>query len=134
MPFQLAKVEGLRVIADASEADEQLVRELGADHVIRRGKDFGSQVREIGPRRRSRPFGSGVLMPGNESAESVVCDFMAAWRRWQVDELAGFLGDDAVWVDGYNVEIIGAFDVDQQRANCPMARLLRLPNARGQHP
>ncbi|AIY48000.1 NADP-dependent oxidoreductase [Mycolicibacterium fortuitum] len=47
--IQLAKVDGLTVIADASEADEQLVRDLGADHVIRRGKDFGGQVREIVP-------------------------------------------------------------------------------------
>lgn len=45
--IELAKAEGLTVIADASEADEKLVRELGADNVIRRDQDFGSQVREI---------------------------------------------------------------------------------------
>ncbi|MCV7335935.1 quinone oxidoreductase family protein [Mycolicibacterium senegalense] len=45
--IQLAKSDGLTVIADASEADESLVRKLGADHVIRRGKDFGAQVRAI---------------------------------------------------------------------------------------
>lgn len=47
--IQLAKTEGLRVVADASEADEKLVRDLGADHIVRRGKDFGSQVRDIVP-------------------------------------------------------------------------------------
>lgn len=45
--IQLAKADGLTVIADASEADESLVRKLGADHVIRRGQDFGAQVRAI---------------------------------------------------------------------------------------
>ena len=34
---QLAKADGLTVVADASEADEQLVRDLGADVVVRRG-------------------------------------------------------------------------------------------------
>lgn len=47
--IQLAKIEGLRVIADAAEADEQLVRGLGADHVIRRDADFAQQVRDIVP-------------------------------------------------------------------------------------
>lgn len=47
--IQLAKSDGLTVIADASEADESLVRKLGADHVIRRGQDFGAQVRAIVP-------------------------------------------------------------------------------------
>ncbi|OHV06212.1 quinone oxidoreductase family protein [Mycobacterium talmoniae] len=47
--IQLAKADGLAVIADAADADEKLVRELGADHVIRRGQDFSSQVREIVP-------------------------------------------------------------------------------------
>lgn len=47
--IQLAKVDGLIVIADASEADEKLVRDLGADHIVRRGQDFGRQVREVVP-------------------------------------------------------------------------------------
>jgi NADPH:quinone reductase-like Zn-dependent oxidoreductase len=36
---QLAKADGLTVVADAAEADEQLVRDLGADVVVRRGDD-----------------------------------------------------------------------------------------------
>jgi NADPH:quinone reductase-like Zn-dependent oxidoreductase len=46
---QLAKADGLRVIADASSADEQLVRDLGADIVVPRGKDFADHVRKEFP-------------------------------------------------------------------------------------
>jgi NADPH2:quinone reductase len=42
---QLAKADGLTVVADASEADEQLVRELGADVVVRRGDDVAERIR-----------------------------------------------------------------------------------------
>jgi NADPH:quinone reductase-like Zn-dependent oxidoreductase len=43
---QLAKIAGLTVIADASEPDEDLVRALGADIVVRRGPDFADGVRK----------------------------------------------------------------------------------------
>src|SRR5215207_377576 len=46
---QLAKAEGLTVVADASEADEQLVRDLGADLVVRRGDDVAARIREHFP-------------------------------------------------------------------------------------
>jgi NADPH2:quinone reductase len=46
---QLAKAEGLRVIADASEADEALVRGLGADEVVRRGDDVAARIRQVVP-------------------------------------------------------------------------------------
>ena len=46
---QLAKADGLTVVADASEADEQLVRELGADVVVRRGDDVADRIRERFP-------------------------------------------------------------------------------------
>jgi NADPH:quinone reductase-like Zn-dependent oxidoreductase len=46
---QLAKADGLTVVADASEADEQLVRELGADVVVRRGDDVAVRIRERFP-------------------------------------------------------------------------------------
>lgn len=45
--IQLGKAAGLRVIADAAPADEQLVRELGADVLVPRGDDFGAQVRAV---------------------------------------------------------------------------------------
>lgn len=46
---QLAKADGLRVIADASSADEQLVRDLGADIVVPRGDDISSEIRKVAP-------------------------------------------------------------------------------------
>ena len=46
---QLAKAEGLNVIVDAVEADEELVRSLGADIVIRRGGDYSVLIREHFP-------------------------------------------------------------------------------------
>lgn len=46
---ELAKADGLTVIADASEADEQLVKGLGADIVVRRGDDFPTLVRQQFP-------------------------------------------------------------------------------------
>lgn len=46
---QLAKADGLRVVADASDADEALVRSLGADVVVRRGDDVATRMREVVP-------------------------------------------------------------------------------------
>jgi NADPH:quinone reductase len=46
---QLGKAAGLRVIADAAPADEQLVKDLGADVVVRRGPEFAERVREVVP-------------------------------------------------------------------------------------
>ena len=46
---QLGKADGLTVVADASEADEELVRELGADAVVRRGDDVAARIRESFP-------------------------------------------------------------------------------------
>jgi len=43
--IQIAKSEGLTVIADASEKDEKLVASLGADIVVRRGDDVASRIR-----------------------------------------------------------------------------------------
>jgi NADPH:quinone reductase len=41
---QLAKTEGLIVIADASEKDEALVASLGADIIVRRGDDVAARI------------------------------------------------------------------------------------------
>ena len=46
---QLAKAEGLRVIADASPKDQELVRSLGADIVVPRGDDISARIREVCP-------------------------------------------------------------------------------------
>ena len=46
---QLAKADGLRVIADAAPADEALVRGLGADIVVPRSDDIAAQIRKAVP-------------------------------------------------------------------------------------
>lgn len=46
---QLAKADRLQVVADASEADEDLVRSLGADVVVRRGDDVAQRIRDAEP-------------------------------------------------------------------------------------
>ncbi len=46
---QLAKADGLRVVADAAPADEALVRALGADIVVPRGEDVAAQIRKAVP-------------------------------------------------------------------------------------
>ena len=42
---QLAEADGLTVVADAAAADEELVRGLGADVVVRRGDDVAERIR-----------------------------------------------------------------------------------------
>lgn len=46
---QLAKADGLRVIADAAPADEALVRSLGADVIVARGTGVAQRIREAVP-------------------------------------------------------------------------------------
>ncbi|MCI2416009.1 NADP-dependent oxidoreductase [Saccharopolyspora sp. K220] len=47
--IQLAKADGLQVIADAAERDRELVRSLGADVVVDRGDDVAARIREVEP-------------------------------------------------------------------------------------
>jgi NADPH:quinone reductase len=46
---QLAKADGLTVIADAAPDDASLVTALGADHVVPRGDDVATRIRELIP-------------------------------------------------------------------------------------
>lgn len=46
---QLGIHRGLHVIADSSEADEELVRSLGAHDIVRRGDDVAEQIRSLVP-------------------------------------------------------------------------------------
>lgn len=64
--IQLAKAEGLHVLADAKPADAGLVRELGADEVIERGEDVADRIREL------RPGGVRALADGAVLNERVV--------------------------------------------------------------
>lgn len=47
--IQLAKADGLRVVADAKPSDQALVRELGADHVVARGDGVTERIRSLAP-------------------------------------------------------------------------------------
>ena len=46
---QLGVHRGLHVIADSSEADEELVRSLGAHDIVRRGDDVAERIRALVP-------------------------------------------------------------------------------------
>ncbi|MFF8996552.1 NADP-dependent oxidoreductase [Streptomyces achromogenes] len=46
---ELAKADGLTVIADAAERDGELVRGFGADHVVERGSGIAEQIRTLVP-------------------------------------------------------------------------------------
>jgi NADPH:quinone reductase-like Zn-dependent oxidoreductase len=68
---QLAKVAGLRVIADAGPTDHALVKQLGADLVLDRGDDVGERIR------LDVPGGVHALVDGallNEKIAVAVCD------------------------------------------------------------
>ena len=47
--IQLAKADGLTVIADANENDIELLNELGVDHIIQRGENFSEKIKEVFP-------------------------------------------------------------------------------------
>ena len=64
--IQLAKADGLTVIADSSEADEALVRELGADTIVRRGDDVAERFRE------HYPNGVDAILDGSVQMEAVL--------------------------------------------------------------
>lgn len=64
--IQLAKADGLTIIADSSEADEALVRELGADLIVRRGEDVADRFRE------HYPNGVDALLDGSVQGEQVL--------------------------------------------------------------
>ncbi|MFI7025600.1 zinc-binding dehydrogenase [Micromonospora sp. NPDC049900] len=46
---QLARADGVTVIADASDRDRDLVAGFGADHIVARGAGFADHVRRIRP-------------------------------------------------------------------------------------
>ncbi|WP_406691055.1 NADP-dependent oxidoreductase [Saccharopolyspora sp. ID03-671] len=46
---QLAKADGLRVLADAKDSDRELVASFGADEIVERGEDVATRFREIAP-------------------------------------------------------------------------------------
>jgi NADPH:quinone reductase len=57
----LAKRQGLRVIADAGAADEELVRSFGADEVVARGEGMLAAVRGLAPEGVAALFDTALL-------------------------------------------------------------------------
>ena len=47
--IQLAKADGLTVIADSNENDIELLNELGVDHIIPRNENFVEKIKEVFP-------------------------------------------------------------------------------------
>ena len=77
----LAREQGLRVIADAKPADEQLVRSFGADVIVPRSADFGAAVRAVAPGGVAAVFDTAVL---NAAAFGAIRDGggLAVVRGW----------------------------------------------------
>jgi NADPH2:quinone reductase len=82
---QLAKADGLRVIADASAADEQLVKDLGADILVRRGTEFSERVRDAVPQ------GADAVVDGALLNELVV---PAVRDGGRIATVRGFRGEE----------------------------------------
>jgi NADPH:quinone reductase-like Zn-dependent oxidoreductase len=96
---QLAKADGLSVVADASEADEALVKALGADVVVRRGDDFAQAVRTL------HPGGVDALADGSVQNEEVIGAVkdgggFATVRGWKGPSERG-IAIHPVWVRDY---------------------------------
>jgi NADPH:quinone reductase-like Zn-dependent oxidoreductase len=97
--IQLAKQAGLRVIADASAADEALVRSFGADTVVPRGQDIAGQIRKVVPN------GVDGLADGSYQSElsiSAVRDGggFATVRGWSMEQRG--IVCHATWVRQYD--------------------------------
>jgi NADPH:quinone reductase-like Zn-dependent oxidoreductase len=97
--LQLGKADGLFVVADASADDEQLVKDLGADIVVRRGPAFAERVREAVPQGADGVVDGALL---NERVAGAVRD------GGRVATVRGFEGDaergitfHPVWVRTY---------------------------------
>lgn len=63
---ELAKADGLRVIADAAARDVAVVRGFGADRVVERGSDVAAKIREV------VPDGVAGLVDGSDQRAAVL--------------------------------------------------------------
>lgn len=70
--IQLAKLAGLKVVADAKESDIGLLRLLGADVIVPRGDDMGPAIRKIYPQGVDGLVDAALL---GERAAAVVREF-----------------------------------------------------------
>ena len=100
--IQLAKCDGLLVIADSSDSDESLLKDLGVDIIISREKSFVDQIREHFPDGVDG-LADGALL--NEKAIEAVKD------GGSFTSIRGFKGlpqrdikFSATWVTAYNCD------------------------------
>ena len=98
--IQLAKADGLIVIADSSDSDDSLLKDLGADIIISREKSFVDQIREHFPDGVDG-LADGALL--NEKAIDAVKD------GGSFTSIRGFKGSpqrdikfSSTWVTAYN--------------------------------
>jgi NADPH2:quinone reductase len=94
--IQLGKIAGLIVVADASPADEELVRGLGADHIVPRGEDFAAAVRAIVAEGAHGVVDSALL---NQDAEGAVRD------GGRIATVRGFVGESDRGVSFHPVSV-----------------------------
>ena len=100
--IQLAKADGLIVIADSNEQDIDLLKNLGVDHIIPRGKNFVEEIKKIFPEGVDG-IADGALL--NETAIGAVKD------NGSFTSVRNFIGEPqrninftATWVSEYNCD------------------------------
>jgi NADPH:quinone reductase-like Zn-dependent oxidoreductase len=100
--IQLAKADGLIVIADSNEKDIDLLKNLGVDHIIPRGKNFVEEIKKIFPEGVDG-IADGALL--NETAIGAVKD------NGSFTSVRNFIGEPqrninftATWVSEYNCD------------------------------
>jgi len=111
---QLAKVDGLTVVADASEADTELVRSLGADVVLPRGEGFAAAVRE------QFPDGVDGLADGSVQGAQVLS---AVRDGGVVTTVRGYRGEDADTELARGVRVLPVMVRDYGLATAELDRL-----------
>ena len=99
--IQLAKAEGLRVIADASPADEALVRGFGAE-VVARGAGVTDRIRELVPDGVDA-LADGAVLHGEALPAVRDGGALAAVRTFSGETERG-ITIHPVWVRGYAQE------------------------------
>lgn len=82
---QLAKADGLKVIADASRTDAALVRSLGADVVVERGDDIAARIRAAAPQGVDG-LADGSFQSGRAAGAVRDGGCFASVRGWRGDE------------------------------------------------
>ena len=100
--IQLAKADGLIVVADSYESDIKLLKDLGVDHIIPRGKNFVEEIKKKFPEGVDG-IADGALL--NENAIGAVKD------NGSFTSVRNFIGDPqrninftATWVSEYNCD------------------------------